>query len=138
MEKVSIQEASRRLRIPTSSVRDCIRGGELKAHRESGPDGRIGWVVELPEEGWISAATSQELERDFTPWWWATFEHTGDIHYVESLAASAWEETVPQFLCGLVGDNIWAAPELLEENLCLECQMVAMERGLPHASPAES
>ena len=33
MEKVTIREASQRLRISTASVRECIRGGELKAYR---------------------------------------------------------------------------------------------------------
>ena len=136
MEKVTIREASQRLRISTASVRECIRGGELKAYRETGPDGRSGWVVELPEDDWVSAATAEELGREFSPWWWGTLERRGSIHYVESLSASSWEETVPQFLCGEIGDNIWAAPELPEESLCLECQMVAIERGLPHANPA--
>lgn len=136
MEKVSIQEASRRLRISTASVRECIRGGELQASREPGNNGRPGgWLVELPAEGWVSTATAAELNRDFSPWWWANPEHSGHIHYVESLAASSWEETVPKFLCGLVGDNIWAAPELPIASLCLECQLAAMERGLPYANP---
>ncbi|GIT69103.1 MAG: hypothetical protein Ct9H300mP27_02070 [Chloroflexota bacterium] len=37
MEKVSIQEASRRLHIATSEVRDCIRMGELIAERDLAP-----------------------------------------------------------------------------------------------------
>ncbi len=136
MERVSIQEASRRLRISTASVRECIRGGELNASREPGSNGRPGgWLVELPAAGWVSAATAAELNRDFSPWWWANPEHSGEIHYVESLAASSWEETVPRFLCGYESDNIWAAPELPELSLCLECQMQAIERGLPHAKP---
>ncbi len=136
MEKVTIREASHRLRISTASVRECIRSGELKAYRETGRDGRLSWVVELPADDWISAATAEELGRDFSPWWWATLDRAGSIHYVESLSASSWEETVPKFLCGLVGDNIWAAPELPEKSLCLECRMLATERGLPHATPA--
>ena len=116
-------------------VRDCIRGGELKAFRETRPDGSAGWVVELPEEGWVSDAIAEELGREFSPWWWGTVDKTGYIHYVESLSASSWEETVPRFLCGEVGDNIWAATELLQEQLCLECQMRAMEQGLPQANP---
>ncbi len=92
-------------------------------------------MVELPDDGWISAATTMELNREFSPWWWGTADKTGYIHYVESLSASSWEETVPQFLCGEVGDNIWAATDLLQELLCLECQMRAMEQGLPKANP---
>ncbi len=136
MEKVSIREASQKLKISTAMVRDCIRGGELKAYRESQPDGRVSWVVELPEDGWVSEATALELSREFSPWWWGTADRTGYVHYVQSLSASSWEETVPQFLCGEVGDNIWAAPELLQETLCLECQMRAMEQGLPQANPS--
>ena len=135
MERVTIREASQRLRISTAMVRECIRGGELQAFRETRPDGGIGWVVELPEEGWTSAATIAEMNREFSPWWWGTIDKSGYIHYVESLSASSWEETVPQFLCGEVGDNIWAATELLQELLCLECQMRAMEQGLPQANP---
>ena len=135
MERVTIREASQRLRISTAQVRECIRGGELQAFREEGSEGQGGWVVELPDDGWISAATTMELNREFSPWWWGTADKTGYIHYVESLSASSWEETVPQFLCGEVGDNIWAATDLLQELLCLECQMRAMEQGLPKANP---
>ena len=135
MEKVTIREASHRLRISTAMVRECIRGGELKAARESQSDGRMSWMVELPEEGWVSEATALELDREVNPWWWGNADRVGYIHYVESLAASSWEETVPQFLCGEVGDNIWAATDLRPELLCLECQMRAMERGLPRANP---
>ncbi len=135
MERVSIREASLRLRISVSSIRACIRQGELTAVREDGPDGRAVWLVELPAEGWISAATAVELNRDFCPWWWGKQDRSGNIHYVESLSASSWEETVPRFLCGEEGDNIWAATDLSEELLCLECQMRAIERNLPQASP---
>ena len=135
MERVSIREASQRLRISTAMVRDCIRGGELKAIREDQPDGRVSWRVELPDEGWVSEATAFEMNREFSPWWWGTADKTGYVHYVQSLSASSWEETVPQFLCGEVGDNIWAATDLLPEMLCLECQMRAMEQGLPQANP---
>lgn len=136
MERVTIREASQRLRISTAMVRQCIRGGELKAFRETRADGGAGWLVELPDEGWVSEAIALELSREFSPWWWGTQDKTGSIHYVESLSASSWEETVPRFLCGEIGDNIWAATELLQELLCLECQMRAMEQGLPQADPS--
>ena len=77
---MSIQEASRRLRISTASVRECIRAGELKAERAPGPHGRTSWVVEMPEEGWTSSAVSEELDRAFTPWWWGNKEKTGKVH----------------------------------------------------------
>ncbi len=136
MERVTIREASQRLRISTAMVRECIRGGELKAVRETRSDGGAGWLVELPEDGWVSEAIAFELSREFSPWWWGTLDKTGYIHYVESLSASSWEETVPKFLCGEIGDNIWAATDLRQELLCLECQMRAMEQGLPRATPS--
>ena len=136
MERVTIREASQRLRISTAMVRECIRGGELKAVREPRSNGGAGWMVELPEDGWVSEAVAFEMSREFSPWWWGTQDKTGYIHYVESLSASSWEETVPQFLCGEIGDNIWAATDLIQEQLCLECQMRAMEQGLPHANPS--
>ena len=136
MERVTIREASQRLRISTAMVRECIRGGELKAVRETRSDGGAGWLVELPEDGWVSEAIAFELSREFSPWWWGTLDKTGYIHYVESLSASSWEETVPKFLCGEIGDNIWAATDLRQELLCLECQMRAMEQGLPWATPS--
>ena len=136
MERVTIREASQRLRISTAMVRECSRGGELKAVRETRSDGGAGWLVELPEDGWVSEAIAFELSREFSPWWWGTLDKTGYIHYVESLSASSWEETVPKFLCGEIGDNIWAATDLRQELLCLECQMRAMEQGLPRATPS--
>jgi hypothetical protein len=119
--------------MPRSSIRECIRNGELKAYRVDGPNQRPTWVVELPEEGWSSAAAREEMDRSFTPWWWANMERTGEIHYVEAINVSAYEEIMPTFLCGIEGMNIWGAVELLEELLCLECLMRARERGLPHA-----
>ena len=107
MELVSIREASQRLRISPARVRECIRGGELNAVREVQADGRVSWRVEMPQDDWVSEATALELSREFSPWWWGTANKTGYIHYVESLSASSWEETVPKFLCGEIGDNIW-------------------------------
>ena len=86
MERVSIRAASHRLRLPTSSIRRCIQNGELKAYRQTGSDGRNSWVVELPEEGWTSAAVTLEMGRTFSPWWWADNDMTGNVHYVEALS----------------------------------------------------
>ena len=52
MEKVSIQEASRRLNLSQTSIREYARKGDLKASKEPGPNGRSMWMIELPEEGW--------------------------------------------------------------------------------------
>ena len=133
MERVSIQEASQRLRLSRSSIRECIRNGELKAYRIDGPNDRPIWVVELPAAGWSSASTERELNRSFTPWWWGNVERSGEIHYVKAINVSAYEEIIPEFLCGFAGENIWAAVDLLESLLCLECLAAARERDLPHS-----
>ena len=130
MEFVSIQEAARRLRLATSSIRECIRNEELKARRQPGPNGRLTWMVELPEEGWTSAATELELGRDFVPWWWTNEQRTGGIHYIQDLYTSSFEEIVPRFLCGLSSDSIWPAPTLPEEELCVGCLSEARQLGL--------
>jgi hypothetical protein len=131
MERVSIREASLRLHIPKSAIRQCIQDGELKAYRQTCPDGRLAWVVELPKEGWTSAAIANEMGRPFSPWWWADGDKAGNVHYVEVLSTSAWEEIFPRFLCGLTSDNIWLAEELSPEELCPQCLMEAKVRDLP-------
>lgn len=131
MEKVSIQEASRRLRISTADVRQCIKAGELKVERAPGPNGRTSWVVEMPEEGWTSSAMVQEQNRPFSPWWWGNQQRTGKVHYVEDMYASPFEEIIPRFLCGYDGINIWSAVNLTEEVLCPECLAEVEKRDLP-------
>ena len=131
MERVSIREASLRLHMPQSAIRRCIQDGELKAYRQTRPDGRLTWVVELPEEGWTSAAMAIEMGRPFSPWGWADRDRAGNVHYVEVLSTSAWEEIFPKFLCGLTSDNVWLAEELSQEKLCPQCLMEAKVRDLP-------
>jgi hypothetical protein len=131
MERVSIREASLRLRIPQSAIRQCIQDGELKACRNTSPDGRLTWVVELPEEGWTSTAMAIEMGRPFSPWWWADVDKVGHVHYVEVLSTSAWEEILPKFLCGITSDNVWLAEELSQEQLCPNCLSEAKARDLP-------
>ena len=133
MEKVSIREASIRLRLSQASVRRCISEGELKAYRETGPNGRPAWVVELPEEGWTSSETAAEEDRKVFPWWWADVGRTGQIHYVEELNISAFEEMIPKFLCGFDGANVWVVNNLDPDALCSDCLELAKERGLPLA-----
>ncbi len=132
MERVSIQAASQRLNLSQTIIRQCIRDGELKAYREPGPNGRPTWVVELPEEGWTHASTASliEMGEGFSPWWWANGTRTGVVHYVEDLGI---EETIPQFLCGLISDNIWTAKDLTEQDLCSTCLSAVRERDLPLA-----
>jgi hypothetical protein len=90
-------------------------------------------VVELPEEGWVSAAVSIEMDRPFTPWWWTERERTGNVHYVEVLSTSVWEEVFPIFLCGITSDSFWIANELSEEVYCPQCLEEATNRNLPLA-----
>ena len=138
MEKVSILEASRRLNLSQATIRQYIRDGELKAAREPGPSGRLAWVVELPEEGWIDDTKSsldqlQEAFESYTGggvtfshWWWPTVERSGHAHYIQDLGI---EETIPLFLCGLISESIWVASKLCEEEYCPEC-IVAVEAAL--------
>ena len=137
MEKVSILEASRRLNLSQASIRQYIRDGELKASREPGPAGRMAWVVELPEEGWADGTKSSldQLQQafeayaaggTFSHWWWPTADRSGHAHYVEDLGI---EETIAQFLCGLISDNIWLTTELAENEYCPEC-IAAVEAAL--------
>lgn len=137
MERVSIQEASRRLRLTPTSIRQCIRDGELNAYRLPGPNGRLTWVVELPAEGWTSAATILEMERTFFPWWWVDAKRSDHVHYVKDLAASVFEEIVPRFLCGLISDSMWTANDVSEEELCPRCLSEAKVLGLPLSLPSE-
>lgn len=132
MERVSIQEASQRLNLSQTIIRQSIRDGELKAYRQPGPSGRPTWVVELPEEGWTHATTASliEMGEGFSPWWWANGTRTGVVHYVEDLGI---EETIPLFLCGLISDNIWTAKDLTEQDLCPACLSAVRERALPLA-----
>ena len=132
MERVSIQEASRRLNLSQARIRQCIRDGELKGYRQPGPSGRPTWVVELPEEGWTHATTASliEMGEGFSPWWWPDRTRTGKVHYVEDLGI---EEIIPQYLCGLMSENIWTAKDLTEEDLCPGCLAVVKQRGLPLA-----
>ena len=129
MERVTIQEASKRLNISQRTVRECIRKGELRAHREPGHWGQC-CVVELPEDGWVESfkASLQELSGSMTPWWWPTAAKTGNVHYVQDLGI---EEIEPYYLCGLKGDNVWDASGHTEEQRCPICLEVAKERGLP-------
>ena len=132
MEKVSILEASRRLNLSQASIRQYIRDGELKAAREPGPSGRLAWVVELPEEGWIDNTKSSLMGIQeafeayasggtFSHWWWPTGDRSGHAHYVEDLGI---EETIPLYLCGLISESIWAASKLSEDEYCPECVAV--------------
>ena len=137
MEKLSILEASRRLNLSQTSIRQYIRDGELKATREPGPNGRLAWVVELPEDGWMDDTKSslQQLQETFeaytsggtfSHWWWPTGDRRGHAHYVQDLGI---EETIPLFLCGLISDNIWFVSDLSEDEYCPEC-IVAVEAAL--------
>ena len=56
MEKLTIQDASRRLNISQRDVREYIRSGELKAERD--PDSEHGrGLVERPGDDWPAKST---------------------------------------------------------------------------------
>jgi excisionase family DNA binding protein len=128
MEKVSIQEASRRLNVPQAVIRRYAREGKLKAYREGGSQGNA-WVVELPEDGWLDEDKQayMALDEQISRWWWANKERTGQVHYVDDVGI---EELQPHFLCGLESVDIGHAPDHEEEDRCPECVELATSQGL--------
>ena len=86
-------------------------------------------MVELPEDGWTDSQKDSYLQmaQQLSPWWWPNGKKSGKVHYVEDLGI---EELLAQFLCGFTSENIWAADHHLEEERCLECLQIALERGL--------
>ncbi|MFQ6029640.1 MAG: hypothetical protein ACE5Q6_19355 [Dehalococcoidia bacterium] len=129
MARVSILEASRQLNLSQAEIRQYIREGKLTAVRDGGPQGRT-WMVELPEEGWLDddKAKYHSMAQQMTPWWWPYEGKSGYVHYVIDVGI---EENLPEFLCGLVTDNIWAAWGYSEETCCPECLQAAREQDLP-------
>ena len=129
MERVKIQEASYRLNVSQRTIRECIRNGELKAFRETGPQGEY-WVVELPEEGWLDRHKKSylKLNQQLPQWWWASQSKTGEVHYIQDLGI---EEIEPVYLCGLRSENIWSATGHSKDDRCPKCKETAQERGLP-------
>ena len=132
MEKVTIQEASRRLNLSQADIRESIRNGDLKATRETSPSGGNRWMVEMPEEGWENGFKSslRNLAQNMTPWWWPNEHKIGFVHYVGDLGI---EEIEPLYLCGLKGDNVWDATGHSLGERCAECAAIAKERELPHS-----
>ena len=133
MKKVTIQEASRRLNVSQRDIREYIRKGELHAERDpSSESGR--WLVVLPDDGWEDGFKSylHRMSEALTPWWWA-FEHKrGNVHYLFNVGI---EEIMPDFLCGLRGDNLWPATDHSKEERCPDCLRLANEQGLPFFIP---
>ena len=89
------------------------------------------------EEGWTDGTKSSldQLQNafetyasggTFSHWWWPTGDRSGHAHYVEDLGI---EETIAQFLCGLITDNIWLTSNLSEDEYCPEC-IAAVEAAL--------
>ena len=82
VEKLTIQDASRRLNISQRDVREYIRNGELKAERD--PDSEHGrWLVVMPEDGWQDKFKTylDQLDASITRWWWANEKKSGLVHY---------------------------------------------------------
>jgi hypothetical protein len=130
MEWVSIQEASRRLNVSQDVIRRYAREGRLQAKREPNSNGGASWVVELPEEGWEDDFKHRVhgIAQQLTPWWWASEDRTGEVHYVDGLGV---EEIEALFLCGLMTDDIWPAVGHDERQRCPECLEEVAKRGLP-------
>ena len=129
MEKVTIQEASRRLNVSQRDLREYIRQGSLKAERDpQSPTGR--WLVELPGAGWEDdfKAFLNNMSATQTPWWWAFEAKTGKVHYLLQVGI---EEIMPDFLCGLRGENLYPATGHAPADRCPNCLTAATAQGLP-------
>ncbi len=129
MEKLTIQDASRRLNISQRDVREYIRNGELKAERD--PDSEHGrWLVVMPEDGWQDKFKTylDQLDASITRWWWANEKKSGSVHYLESTGI---ENVEPEYLCGQRAENLWSSVGHAPGDRCLECLMRATEQGLP-------
>jgi len=96
VERLPIKEAALRLRLSQGEIRRLIRRGELRAYRQSGPQGDY-WEVEIPEDGQLNDPNAHLKEQAtlVIPWWWANAEKTGQVHYVESVET---EEVVAHHL----------------------------------------
>jgi hypothetical protein len=129
VEKLSIQDASRKLNISQRDVRGYIKSGELKAERD--PDSEHGrWLVIMPEDDWNDPFKTylDDLNKSITRWWWASENKNGHVHYLE---ATGIENVEPDYLCGLRGENLWSSAGHTVEQRCIECLMRATEQGLP-------
>ena len=129
MEKVSIQEASRRLNVSQRDIREYIRSGNLKAERDpASSTGR--WLVELPEDDWEDnfKAFLNNMSSSQTPWWWAFDRKRGRVHYLLQVGI---EEIMPDFLCGLRGENLYPADGHSQDERCPNCLSLAVAQNLP-------
>jgi hypothetical protein len=130
MEKLTIQDASRKLNISQRNVREYIRSGDLKAERD--PDSENGrWLVLMPAEGeWQDKfkAYLDELDASISRWWWPNPRKQGVVHYLESTGI---ENVEPDYICGQTSENIWSSAGHTANQRCMECLMRATERGLP-------
>ena len=129
MEKLTIQEASRRLNISQRDIREYIRKGELKAERDADSEhGR--WLVVMPDDDWQDGFKTylDDLNRSITRWWWANGDKRGFVHY---LGATGIENVEPDYLCGQPSENLWSSVGHTKAERCIECLMRATEQGLP-------
>jgi hypothetical protein len=127
-EKLTIKEASLRLRVSQRVVRERINKGELKATRQLGPNGYF-WEVELPDLGPDDGLDYlRQQAGQVTPWWWPVPNNTGQVHYLQNIGI---EEIQPTYLCGLMSDNFWDARGHSESDRCPECLEKAKALHLP-------
>ena len=111
MEKLSIQDASRRLNISQRDVREYIRNGELKAERD--PDSEHGrWLVLMPEGDWQDKFKSylDELDASITRWWWTNVSKTGSVHYLENTGIETSSRTISADIARRTSGPRWATP----------------------------
>jgi len=129
VEKLTIQDASRRLNISQRDIREYIRNGELKAERD--PDSEHGrWLVLMPEDGFEDKFKTylNQLDDSISRWWWVNEQKTGSVHYLENIGI---EEINPDYLCGRRGQSLWSAVGHTKADRCIQCLMMATEQGLP-------
>ena len=87
-------------------------------------------MVELPGDGWEDDFKSylNDLSAAQTPWWWAFEAKSGKVHYLLQVGI---EEIMPDFLCGLRGENLYSSDGHTSDQRCPNCLRVAIEQNLP-------
>ena len=129
MNKVTIQEASRRLNVSQRDIREYIRRGSLKAERDPRiGDGPLAGGAARRRLGGRLQGVPQPNVGGQTPWWWAFGAKTGKVHYLLQVGI---EEIMPDFLCGLRGENLYPADGHAPDQRCPNCLRAAIEQELP-------
>ena len=117
------------MNVSQRDIREYIRNGRLKAERD--PESSTGrWLVEMPEDGWEDDFKSflNKMSAAQTPWWWAFERRTGRVHYLLQVGI---EEIMPDFLCGLRGENLYPADGHTPDQRCPNCLNEVVAQNLP-------